>query len=247
MSFTHKTGKILFGILIIAVAVFLLLESFGVISASGILSIPFWKLGLSLLLVWQMINELRHMRVYGIFFPLAIIALILEKEISAWMGLADGYIGSTGLILLIALLLTVGFSILIPRSWLVRHLGRKGKNKNDYLRGEWNTHNTHLGSKTVYIDAGKNFYENVGVNLGSAAVYFTNTEAYPGGGVVNLDVNLGSITLYLPTDWTVESKIDNNLGSVSIEESGAADPSKVLLLVGDNNLGTISVKYSGSN
>ena len=60
MSFTHKTGKILFGILIIAVAVFLLLESFGVISASGILSIPFWKLGLSLLLVWQMINELRH-------------------------------------------------------------------------------------------------------------------------------------------------------------------------------------------
>ena len=51
MSFTHKTGKILFGILIIAVAVFLLLESFGVISASGILSIPFWKLGLSLLLL----------------------------------------------------------------------------------------------------------------------------------------------------------------------------------------------------
>lgn len=238
MKKNRNVTKIIFGILFIAVAVLLLLEAFGILNRDGNIDIPIWKIPLAILLLWHTVKEVVRLRISGIFFPIALLTLLFEKEISSLLGLSSGYIHSAWTILLIALLLTVGFSMLFPRRKIKSHF------KHAHRYGDKHNEESNFSSRTVYIDAAKEFSETLDVNFGSMEVYFTNAELYQGNGSLLLDNNFGSLSITVPFDWSVETEIENNFGGITIPLSEGAQSEKRLLLLGDNNFGSISVSYT---
>jgi predicted membrane protein len=252
-----NTAKILWGILLIVVALTLGLQALDVSFGSGALSaFPIWKLILSVILLVCAIRELCKLHYSGFFFPLAVIVMLLNRELAALLHLPRERVASAWLLLLIALLFSMGMEMLLPG----RRLRKKAIKINaeddedetddeDEADGEdshvekGNHCSARLGEKTLYVDVTTPLHVDVEVHLGSATVYFTNCEQYTGGGVVQIENHLGSVTLHVPSDWFVEDRLDNSLGSVTIPYSACADPQKTLLLTGENHIGNVDVEY----
>jgi hypothetical protein len=190
-----KKTRIMWGIAIIVAALLLMLDFFGV--ASGLLEgVAVWKILLAVLFLFSAINEIIKLKFHGAIIPLAFIIILFEKEIALLCGIENGDIASHWEIFLVAVLLTIGLELLIPK------------------KRKWRVKNGHRGNKTVYIDCSGNLGERVENNLGFCEVYFTSVEMYNGSGRLSIENNLGRIDIHIPEQWQASVNIENNLGSV---------------------------------
>ena len=64
-------------------------------------------------------------------------------------------------------------------------------------------------------------------------------DKYEGGGVLEIDNNLGSMDIHVPADWHIIMQVDNSLGATSEPDDIGNGPT--LTIRGDNNLGSVSV------
>ncbi len=226
-----KKTRILWGIAILLSAILLILDVFGV--AFGLPEgISVWKVILGGLIFCWFINEIIHLRIYGIFFPIAFIVMLFERELALLLGIESGNIASGWEFLLVALLLTVGVALIIPKK-------RKPRNKVRVDSG-------HRGNRTHYIDCSTTVGEYIENNISFCEVFFTNVEMYQGGGSVRLENNLGRIDLHIPKEWQVSLNIENNLGSVDAPPPPKAPngtEAKKLDIMGENNLGKVTVIF----
>ena len=78
--------------------------------------------------------------------------------------------------------------------------------------------------------------------MGSCIVHFTGTESYTGGGVLNIENNMGSVLVRVPSAWKIRSNMENNMGSVTIPENDVQD-GPTLTLTGENNMGSLKIEY----
>ncbi|MBQ9783216.1 MAG: hypothetical protein IJW44_01710 [Clostridia bacterium] len=223
-----KRTRILWGVALLAAAILLLLNAFGVTLGLPT-DIPLWRILLALLCATWLVNELLHLRIPGIFFPLIFIIMLFEKEIAHGLGIADGDLASAWVFLLIALLLTVGSAILLPKRLWVRLFTKKHK-KN------------HIGHNQIrYVDCTEPFSERIENNMGSCEVYFSNADQYGGNGSLRVENNMGQVVLHVPKGWCVISSIENNMGSVQIPHG--RDSGMPLTVTGENNMGCVRVVY----
>lgn len=226
-----KRSRILWGLGFVAVSLLLILNAVGV--TLGLPDgIPIWKIVLSVIFVVCVVNSLIKLKIPEIFFPLTFIVMLFEKEIAGLLGIQDGDIASVWGFLLVALLLTIGSALLLPR-----RLFRKRAKVNIKVN------NTRHGNNIYYVDCANPVNEHIENNLGACDVFFANPELYDGNGVVSIENNLGSVTVHVPIEWNVISKMENNLGSVEIPKSETVEGAKSIRLVGDNNLGKVSVVF----
>jgi hypothetical protein len=183
-----------------------------------------------------------------IFIPLALIFMLLEKNIATVLGLSDPNIINNWLLLGCAVLLQIGFSILFSH-WKVKinfeenteyeiegdgiHASSKSKAKHTKSR---------FTSSVRYIDGETFGTEWVEGNMASTVIRFENAEKYTGGGTLHLENNLGSMVVELPAIWRFDVDIVNSLGSV-VCPSEKGDPTSPLVVIrGENNLGSIHIK-----
>lgn len=235
-----NTWKIFWGVGFILVAVALILDAFGVLA--GIMS-PFGEVSIlalaaGLLLLSYAISQLVKGKVGDIFIPLALIFMLFEKNIAFYMGLEGEDIINNWLLLGCAALLWIGFSILLSG------IGKK-KKKFEFVHtvDEKGHHSSgNFGATVKYINCDGFKYESIENNLGSYNVFFENTDKYEGGGVLEIENNLGSMTINVPSSWKVDMEIDNSLGGSS-KPSGENADGPTLKIRGENNLGGVSVKY----
>lgn len=233
--------RFVWGIGLLLVAVLLILNLFGIT-----LGLPagtsLWRVLLSALCLTWMANELVRLRIPGIFFPLAFAYYFLMAEINGLLGITTEV--SIWLLMLIALLLSIGSAMLMPRYWYTKRI-RKVK---DDIKGTVNhaTNGKMPGGRNVcYVDCSEVFHETVENNLGLCEIFFTNVLRYPGGGTVSIENNLGRLVLHVPKDWVVVPAIENSMGSVSVPHKESTENAKVLHLTGENNLGSMEVVYEG--
>lgn len=223
--------RILWGIAILLSAVLLILDVFGV--AFGLLEgMSVWKVILAGLIFCWMINEILSLRIYGIFFPIALIIMLFERELALLLGIESGNIASGWEFLLVALLLTIGVALIVPKK-------HKLKNKVHGDRGN-------RGHRTVYVDCSGTVGEYIENDMGFCEVFFSNSEMYKGGGSVRVDNNLGRLDLHIPKGWQVSVNIENNLGSVDAPPPPAninGSEAKKLDIMGENNLGSVSIIF----
>jgi len=73
-------------------------------------------------------------------------------------------------------------------------------------------------------------------------VFFENTDKYEGGGVLEIENNLGAMTINVPSSWHIIMQIDNSLGASSRPSEDNPD-GPVITIKGENNLGSVAVKY----
>ena len=103
------------GVAFIAVALLLIFNAVGV--KAGFLDIgglPVLRIVLGVLLLSCVVWSLCKGKVAQIFFPLAFIALLFEKEIARLFGAQDENLYSVWLVLGVAALLTAGVALLLP-------------------------------------------------------------------------------------------------------------------------------------
>ncbi len=229
-----KLNRLGFGLLFIACAVFIVLDAIG-ISLGIINSIPVVTLIIGALFLAGTLSSFVKLKFGEGFFMLAFTFMIFEKYIARFFKLESENIINNWLVLLVALLLSIGVGLVLPKSSLIR-ISKKSSGKTSYTYKNENN----LSGATIYIDCTSFKNETVTNNLGGCKVYFTNVDAYEGDGVLNLENNLGGMVIYVPMQWRINSNIDNSLGSVNIPKGGG--DGKVLTVNGENNLGGISFK-----
>lgn len=224
-----KKNKVFWGLVLIAIAVLALLDNFGVISplTEAVGEISIFSAVIGILAFFLAISRLFRRKYHEIFIPLAVTFAMFEKNIAFLLDKEDPDLIRNGVLYLIALLLTIGVSLLTG-----------GRTKHFTFR----FHDKKIGRSTVYVDCTHFVSEEIENNMGSCIVHFTGTESYTGGGVLNIENNMGSVLVRVPSAWKIRSNMENNMGSVTIPENDVQD-GPTLTLTGENNMGSLKIEY----
>jgi len=238
MNINFKNNKtltmLIWGFALIFAAVFLILDNAGV--NFGIELAP-WRIILGALLLAWIIALCVKLRFTDLFFPLAFLFLVFEGPIASALGHEDGNLINNWIVLLAALMLTIGFKAIFSRSGVVKVGGseKRDAGDNSAVHGK-------LGNSTVYLDGTDLTDQQIHDNLGKVDVFFTNKEQYRGGGFLNIHDNLGSITVHVPTEWDVVTQTADNLGKINVPEKETSGSATLTLKI-HNNLGVVTVVY----
>ena len=228
-----KTQKLFWGLGLLLAAALIILDVVGVIPTllSAVGDVSIFTLILGLLLLSYTLLRLFKGRISAIFFPLAFIFMLFEKNVAFLCGLEDSNIVNNWLVLLIALLLHLGFAILLPSRGMRRR-------KRYAVSCEENL----LSSSTVYVNC-TDFTPNIISNkLGECTVHFQNVDQYKGGQALTVSNSLGSMTINVPVTWTLVTDVDNNMGSIDTPMySDNGGP--ILYIKGENNLGNLEIHF----
>ncbi|MBQ8407293.1 MAG: hypothetical protein IJY39_00360 [Clostridia bacterium] len=233
-----KTWKIFWGLGFVLAAVLIILDTLDIISPLvGFMGeVSIFAIIVGLLLFAFIIARLIKGRIAEIFFPLAFIFMLFEKNIANLAGLEEENIINNWLVILIALLLSIGFSILFS-SHKVNHGNHGGT-----IEINGNYAESNLGSSTIYVDCDTFTPSCIENSLGSCSVHFENPQNYKGDKTLHVENNLGSMVINVPGHWIVKSNIENNLGGSHVARNND-EVGPVLYINGENNLGSLTIRY----
>ncbi|MBR7092154.1 MAG: hypothetical protein IKI50_03225 [Clostridia bacterium] len=219
------------GIVLILAAVVLILDGVGVGFGLGITP---WRILAGVLLAAWLVYEIVKLNFTDVFFPLAFLFIAFKEPIATAFGREDGLI-SSWVVLLAALLLTIGFKEIFKRKPVVSVNGQEYTVPHDQSGGK-------IGRQTLYFDAADLSRAVVSKNLGYVEVFINNREAYTGGGTITVTENLGMLDIHIPADWDVVTQASENLGRVNIPPRNISGSRSVTLVITEN-LGQINVIF----
>jgi len=224
-----KTTRIVAGVLLILAAVLILLDGAGVIpaftGAVGVLS--FWRLSLAVLLVSFAVHQIIG-RSFGFIISLALTFMLLETNIATALNKANTNLINNWLLLGCAVLLAVGCSLVFSGKGSVKNKNHVTVNRFRELK--------------KFIDAADFKQELVKNRWGAVVLHFENTTAYTGGGVLQVENYMGSITVVVPNAWNVVCDVNGVANVVETAGNGMAS-GPVLTVKGKSNFAAIEIKY----
>ena len=100
---------------------------------------------------------------------------------------------------------------------------------------------------TKYLNDQQFTHGSADVSLGQASVYLDNCRIEGPSAQFDVDVSLGSLSLYVPSDWRVHVNVDNSLSAVQHEENPSNLTNKDFYIKGDVSLGNLEIIYVGEN
>lgn len=227
-------GKgVFWGIILILSAVLIILDALG--TGLGFLTgVPAIRIVLGVICAAWAVSELIKLKISHIFFPLSFVFMLFESKIAELIGAKNPDLISNWLLLLCALLLTIGTSIIFKR-----------KPKYEFsANAEFSSprKSGFLGNNTRYFDAGDFVKAYVDNNMGKTEVVFSNIENYLGNATLTVENNMGKIVVNVPSEWNVYCNIENNMGAVRMPDVVNTD-GKVLNIDGENNMGDVEIRY----
>ena len=83
------------------------------------------------------------------------------------------------------------------------------------------------------------------VSFGEASIYFDNCRMEGPSAQFAVDVSLGSLSLYVPSDWRVHVNVENSLSAIQHQENPSNLTSKDFYIVGEVSLGNLEIIYVG--
>ena len=98
---------------------------------------------------------------------------------------------------------------------------------------------------TKYLNDQHFTHGSADVSLGEASVYFDNCRIEGPSAQFDVDVSLGSLSLYVPSDWRVHVNVDNSLSAIQHQENPSNLTSKDFYIKGDVSLGNLEIIYVG--
>ncbi len=224
--------KVIFGILLLLAAVFIILSATGV-DLGFISFISVTDLVLSAIFLAFVICMIIG-GPYGLIpFALMLWFFLLESSIAEWVGMPGQDVISNWLVFGCAVLATVGISLICGGS----------KQKGVYwFKGKKNSNKTFASDEIRYIDCNSftNYYYKV--DMGNGTVYFENPESYKGGGRLEVECRMGNLDIYIPNGWRIVPDIQNSMGNVDYPRTSNANGPAVHL-IGKCKMGNISIHY----
>lgn len=245
MKRTLGRSNVFWGVALILSALLIILDAVG--QNLGFIELPVFKIIICILIAAWGVSELVKGRFSHIFLPLGFIFAILQTNIYQWVHAGDpglealveagkAYFVRTWIVILAALLLQIGFSVLLPKKKEYVP-GRPGQAS--YTDRDDGYFENDLGSSACYVDAARLGYYRAKNDLGKLDVYIENADAYRGGGTIEITNDLGQTVIHIPTGWAVDNQIVASLGTVSCSVPTSGSPS--IKLVGTCDLGSVSI------
>lgn len=226
--------RIFWGIFLVCAAALVLLNQLNLF-----ITINIWSLLFTIVLVAIIVESIFHKSFFGIFLPLAGLAIIYAEPlgiaaITPWP------------VLIAAVFLTAGFSVLFKKSW---HVSSRGKDQHEFvsdtdgsLGGDVINARVSMGEGRKYIHSDNLKRVNLSCSLGEMKVYFDKAQLSPDGAVIDVNCSLGSVSLFVPRQWRIESDLSVSLGEVDNRDQGSENEA-VVRLVGSVSLGNVEVIY----
>ncbi len=240
MKFKKRFWAIFWSLALILTAVLIILDELNVtlpfVAVFGEVSLLSLVLGFLLIVsvIYYLINGL----IGAIFFPLAALFMVFEKNIAAACGLSDPDIINNWLVVLAAILLGVGFGLLFPKK---RHKGHRNKSIEGSAEDTMNGHraSSSFGESTIYIDSAEMIPNEIENGFGECRVYFENIENYKGNCELYVKNGFGDLRIFVPSAWCIKTDISNGLGDVKVPSSYSDGP--ILTIRGKNSFGEIRI------
>ena len=153
---------------------------------------------------------------------------------------------SNSVVILSSILAVIGLNILFNSSSKTKNRFGLGSTGSDANNGG-NDIDVSFSTVTKYLNDQHFTHGSADVSLGQASVYFDNCHIEGSSAQFDVDVSLGSLSLYVPSDWRVHINVDNSLSAIQHQENPSNLTSKDFYIKGEVSLGNLEIIYVGQN
>ena len=226
--------KKLIGILLILLAALVIVQDYFIKW-----EISIWMLAWVVLLAILSLSSLlkRH---FGLGFAYGIVALFSLNGQFHFLPV------SNSVLIFSSILAVIGLNILFNPSSKTKNRFGLGVTGSDANNGG-NDIDVTFSTVTKYLNDQQFTHGSADVSLGQASVYFDNCRIEGPSAQFDVDVSLGSLSLYVPSDWRVHINVDNSLSAIQHQENPSNLTSKDLYIKGEVSLGNLESIYVGEN
>ncbi len=224
--------KKLVGILLILLAALVIVQDYFIQW-----EISFWMLAWVVLLAILSLSSFlkRH---FALGFAYGIVALFSLNGQFQFLPV------SNSVVILSSILAVIGLNILFNSSSKTKNRFGLGSTGSDANNGG-NDIDVSFSTVTKYHNEQHFTHGSADVSLGQASVYFDNCHIEGSSAQFDVDVSLGSLSLYVPSDWRVHINVDNSLSAIQHQENPSNLTSKDFYIKGEVSLGNLEIIYIG--
>ena len=224
--------KKLVGILLILLAALVIVQDYFIQW-----EISFWMLAWVVLLAILSLSSFlkRH---FALGFAYGIVALFSLNGQFQFLPV------SNSVVILSSILAVIGLNILFNSSSKTKNRFGLGSTGSDANNGG-NDIDVSFSTVTKYLNDQHFTHGSADVSLGQASVYFDNCHIEGLSAQFDVDVSLGSLSLYVPSDWRVHINVDNSLSAIQHQENPSNLTSKDFYIKGEVSLGNLEIIYIG--
>ena len=151
---------------------------------------------------------------------------------------------SNSVLIFSSILAVIGLNILFNSSSKTKNRFGLGSTGSDANNGG-NDIDVSFSTVTKYLNDQHFTHGSADVSLGQASVYFDNCYIEGSSAQFDVDVSLGSLSLYVPSDWRVHINVDNSLSAIQHQENPSNLTSKDFYIKGEVSLGNLEIIYVG--
>lgn len=233
-----KHNNWFWGVFFVLAAVFVVASQ---VASNSFAQLGFWSILAAVALAAMFIQSLVKLNYFGVFLSLALTYWIFQLPLHL-------FIISPWLLILAAVLLSIGFHIIFSKHTKCQYVSRHGKDEYHTVE-EIDDNNPYvkvsLGASSKYLHADSLKSGQFYCNLGSLEVYFDQVQLDPNGAEIYVDCSLGAINLYFPKTWRVIDKLNSSLGGVKNETrfNNPHENAPQVTVTGNVSLGAVEVHY----
>lgn len=245
----RNKNSIFWGLMLIAIACYLILSQLHIVPL--VMSVS--KIVLGAFFFGTLINSISSRSFGGFFFSLAFLWIIFDS-------LFKFPIISTKIILIIALLLTIGFSIIFPKNHRIgnnftekKHMewddyddpDKVGKHQTVYNEdtNEYFYSRNNFGASAKYINTADFKKANLECSFGELKVYFDSAKIVGDSAEIHVKQSFGCTQLFIPKEWTVIQKASVFAAAIEERNNNKSTGSPVVYLTGEVSFGSIIITY----
>lgn len=240
MKNNKRTDNIFWGVLLVALALYIIGTQLGIMDGIGIIvGASLFDIILGVVFLVSFIKGIIGVKFGQIFFSAAFLGIIFDEQlnitaITPWT------------ILFAALLLTIALNMIFPKR-VRQHFGHTDSFTSasmETFNGENFNFKTTFGEASKYINS-DNFLDAIcESSFGDLNVYFENAIIQGSSATINVDVKFGDIKLYIPRNWQVNLNVSKSFGDARVHGRPDMDKNaKVININGNVSFGDLSINY----
>jgi len=239
-----KLRKWIWGLFFIFAAGLLVVNQMGYFKGIKIYAILF-----TVIVIPIIIESIVSRNYFGIFMPLALIAIVFRRSIGLEMF-------TSWHLILAAVFLSIGFSIILghkPRLWC-KDNGKEGNfcGSKRYKSFSGTTETTDedilnctvaFGSTNQYVHSSNLTTGRLDCSFGALKVFFDSALLNVDGAEIEMNCAFGGMELYIPRSWRVINLTSVALGAVSEKNRSDSVTTGTLTLKGSVSFGAVEIIY----
>lgn len=223
--------KIFWGLFFIIAGIFVIVNQLGYYT-----NINLFSLLCTILVIPILIKSLYKLNFPGIMFSIAFLCIIFRVPLNLESVTPIP-------VLLAALLGSIGFSIMFSKHHFIKENSEHFDQVINGVDSDEVNFSVSFGSSIKYINSDDFKIANLKCTCGAMKVYFDNSKIIGDNAIINLDISLSGVELYIPKEWKIINNVDVTLGAVELKNMGSSSFEKTVTLSGKTNLSGVEIIF----